>query len=123
MPYPIWYDGQDKAISDKVGTKFPLTYMDAKIVADKELVTENTQRELKYTIIRPNLLTQEPGTGQVFARKVHLVMTIRRKAVAAVIFASIKDDRTIGFAFDVTNGDESIEEAVGKVVEMRTDTF
>ncbi len=122
IPYPEWYDDQDKAISDKVWQDIP-AYMDAKLQADNALVTGNARRGLKYTIVRPNLLNQQPATGKIFAGKIHMVNTVSREDVAQVIFACIKDDRTIGFAFDVTGGEIPIQKAIEQAVEQGMDTF
>ena len=122
VPYPSWYDDRDKAISDKVWEDIS-AYMNAKLEADKALVTGNTRRELQYTIVRPNLLSQDPASGKIFAGKIHLVKTISREDVAQVILECIKDKRTVGLTFDITGGDLEIGEAVKQVVEKGMDTF
>lgn len=75
--------------------------MDAKLQADKALVTYNARRGSKYTIVLPNLLSQDPATGNIFAGKIHIVNTISREDVARVILACIIYDRTLGLAFYV----------------------
>lgn len=122
VPYPEWYDDQDKAISDKVWQDIP-AYMESKLQADKALVAHNVTRDLKYTIVRPNLYNQDPATGKVSAGKIHMVNTVSREDVARVILACIEDDRTIGLAFDVAGGEIPIAKAIDQVVEKGMDTF
>jgi nucleoside-diphosphate-sugar epimerase len=97
--------------------------MKAKLAADTELRTGNDKRRLKYTIIRPGGLTEEPGTGKVSAGKVHLGSPISREDVAQVVVECLQMDGTIGLAFDVLGGETPIHEAVRKVAEAKVDTF
>jgi len=121
-PVPDWYDSSDIQRSDRMWTAIG-HYMRAKLAADIDLRTKNAQRNLKYTILRPGGLSEEPGTGRVAAGKVHLNAMIPREDVAATIFACIENPGTIGMAFDVVSGDVPITEAVKGVVERKEDTF
>lgn len=119
---PEWYDDNDKQRSDRVWGAIG-AYMKAKLDADTELVTGNSKRKLNYTIIRPGQLTEENGKGTVIAGKVHLGTPISREDVARVVIESIKNDGTIGMAFDVVGGDVDIKTAVEGVVKGKEDTF
>jgi nucleoside-diphosphate-sugar epimerase len=119
---PEWYDENDKQRSDRVWGAIGV-YMKAKLDADTELVTGNEKRKLKYTIVRPGQLTEEPGVGTVNAGKVHLGSPISRVDVAQTIIEVIKNEGTIGMAFDIVGGDVPIKNAVEEVVAKKQDTF
>lgn len=119
---PTWYDSNDKERSDRVWNAIG-AYMKAKLDADTELVTGNSKRGLKYTIVRPGQLTEEAGVGTVTAGRVHLGNPISREDVARTLIECIKNDGTIGMAFDVVGGDVDIKKAVEGVVSGRQDTF
>ena len=121
-PVPDWYDSNDVRRSDGVWSAIG-NYMRAKLAADIDLRTKNAQRNLKYTILRPGGLSEQPGTGRVAAGKVHLNAMIPREDVAATIFACIENPGTVGLAFDLVGGDVPITEAVNGVVERKEDTF
>lgn len=122
VPFPPWYNDRDKAISQQVYKVIKLQ-LDAKLEADRNLVTENTRRKLEYTIVRPNGLSESPSSGSIEAGKVHLGAVISRRDVAAVVVACMKDPSTQGLAFDIIGGDTKIADAVSQVGKERTDTF
>src|ERR1700761_9864141 len=97
--------------------------MRAKFAADKELVTGNDKRGLDFTIVRPGQLTDESPKGTISAGQVHLGSPVSRTDVAQVIIECIKNDATIGMAFDVLGGDTEIKEAIGQVVAEKADCF
>lgn len=121
-PEPEWYDDADKDRSEKVWN-FIGPYMRAKFAADRSLVTDNGRRKLDYTIVRPGGLSQDPAKGTVSAGKVHLNTMVSREDVAAVVVQCMKQDGTIGLAFDVVGGDTAISEAVAQVARDKVDTF
>lgn len=90
-------------------------YFAAKHYADVWL--ENSG--LDYTIIRPTLLLNDPGTGKVeVAEKLKQEgkkLEITREDVANLIVASLDHDNTIGKAFDANGGDTAVDEAVKKL--------
>jgi len=93
----------------------PSYYHAAKYYADKWL----TNSGLDYTIVRPSSLTNEDGTGKVIANE-HLEtegrdMEIPREDVASVIVTSLQNDNTINKSFDLSGGNDSIEDAVAKL--------
>jgi len=121
-PVPEWYDDNDKQRSDR-GWSAIGSYMKAKLAADTELRTGNGKRKLKYTIVRPGGLSDESGKGTVDAGKVHIANSISREDVAQTIFECIKNDGTIGLAFDVVGGDVPIQKAVQEVADKKVDCF
>ncbi|KAH8889385.1 NAD(P)-binding protein [Thozetella sp. PMI_491] len=122
VPFPPWYNKGDRILSEMVYRSIKLQ-LDAKLVADRNLVTENSRRELEYTIVRPGGLADGPGADAVAAGKVHIGSVISREDVAAVVVACIGDDTTKGLVFDVVGGETSIADAVSQVGENGTDTF
>ncbi|RMX95246.1 hypothetical protein D0866_16518, partial [Hortaea werneckii] len=120
-PEPEWYDDGDRDRSSKVWNAIG-KYMVAKLHADRSLVTENARRGLDYTIVRPGGLSQEAGMGRIAAGKVHLNTTIPREDVAATVVQCLKDDGTIGLAFDIVGGETGITDAVAEVARGKIDT-
>jgi nucleoside-diphosphate-sugar epimerase len=121
-PQPEWYDANDVRRSEMVWVAIG-HYMRAKYEADKDLRANNEKRGLRYTIVRPGGLSDEPGKGTVAAGKVHLENMISRDDVAAIILACIENEGTVGLAFDVVGGQTPINEAVQSVVEKKEDSF
>ena len=120
--YPDWYDQESKKRSDRVWQAIGV-YMEAKLQADKNLRAENGKRKLDYTIVRPGGLSNEAGTRKVAAGKVSLGNTISREDVAAVVVECMKEDGTIGMAFDIVGGNTPIQQAVKEVINEKVDTF
>ena len=121
-PEPEWYDDGDRDRSNRVW-KAIKPYMEAKLAADRNLVTQNARRGLEYTIVRPGGLNNEPATGNVSAGKVHLNTTISREDVASVVVQCMKQDGTKGLAVDCVGGDTPIADAVAEVAKGRIDSF
>lgn len=119
---PEWYNEEDKKASDGMWKAIPV-YMEAKLAADKELVTGNEKRGLRYTIVRPGKLTEEKGTGKVRAGKIQFGGDVTREDVAAVVAQCIEDDGTVGLAFDLLGGDMQIKEAIAQVGKDKADSF
>ena len=121
-PVPEWYDDVDRERSDGAWKAIG-TYYEAKLAADRSLVTENGRRGLEYTIVRPGRLLEDAGTGKVAAGKVHIANGIPREDVARVVVEVLKQPKTIGLAFDVVGGETAVEKAVAEAAEGRADTF
>ncbi|KAM0711220.1 hypothetical protein Q7P35_001959 [Cladosporium inversicolor] len=121
-PEPEWYDDGDRERSDGAWGAIG-AYYQAKLEADRSLVTENGRRGLDYTIVRPGRLLEEEGTGKVAAGKVHWVNGIPRDDVARVVVEVLRQPKTIGLAFDVVSGETEVEKAVAEVAKGRVDTF
>jgi len=119
---PEWYTSEMKERGEKSWNAIG-RYMAAKLGADKDLVEGNGKRELKYTIVRPSGLTDEPGSGRVEAGKTSSFENISREDVAAVLAEVIKNDSTAGLVFDIVGGETPVEQAVKEVVEKKVNTF
>jgi uncharacterized protein YbjT (DUF2867 family) len=86
-------------------------YLQAKHDADEKL----RESGLDYTIVRPGGLTDDAGTGQVSIGRRLDRGEIPRDDVAAVLFAALGADNTIGKDFDLIGGDTPVEDAVGSL--------
>ncbi|QFY81361.1 SDR family oxidoreductase [Bacillus subtilis] len=86
-------------------------YYVAKHYADKILEASG----LTYTIIRPGGLRNEPGTGTVSAAKDLERGFISRDDVAKTVIASLDEKNTENRAFDLTEGDMPIAEALKRL--------
>ena len=86
-------------------------YLQAKHDADEKL----RESGLDFTIVRPGALTDDAGTGRVSIAQ-HLERSeIPRDDVAAVLFAVLGADNTIGKDFDLMGGDTPVDEAVASL--------
>jgi uncharacterized protein YbjT (DUF2867 family) len=84
-------------------------YLEAKAEADRTLERSG----LDFTIVRPGILTDGPGTGRVAAGPDVGRGEISREDVAAVLLAVLDaGDATAGKTFNVIAGETPIEEAV-----------
>jgi uncharacterized protein YbjT (DUF2867 family) len=87
-------------------------YQEAKAAADAALRDSG----LDFTIVRPGMLTDDPGTGLIDAApKLGRRGSIPRDDVAAVLLAVLDEPSTIGKTFEVLSGDTPIDEAVRKL--------
>ncbi|MGG4147113.1 SDR family oxidoreductase [Paenibacillus algorifonticola] len=86
-------------------------YYAAKHYADRLLESS----KLTYTILRPGILLNEPGTGKVFAAENITSGSIPREDVAHAILAALDDKHTYKRAFDLIAGDDLIVDALKKV--------
>lgn len=88
-------------------------YVRAKKDADKAL----RRTALKWTIVRPGVLTNDEATGLIRAAE-HLPdlavdsLTIPREDVAGVVACCLETPQTIFTSFDVVSGDRPIAEAI-----------
>jgi len=71
--------------------------------------------DLDYTIIRPEHLTNESGTGKINLGSYLPHNNISREDVAEVVVASLQNDKTIKKAFDIENGTELISDALNNL--------
>jgi uncharacterized protein YbjT (DUF2867 family) len=84
-------------------------YLEAKHDADEALAASG----LDFTIVRPGMLTDEPGSGRVeLAASLGRRGQVSRDDVAAVLVAVLGAGNTIGKTFELLAGDTPIEEAV-----------
>ena len=87
-------------------------YQEAKAAADEALRDSG----LDFTIVRPGMLTDDPGTGLVDAApKLGRRGSIPRDDVAAVLLACLDEPSTIGKTFELLSGETPIDEAVRKL--------
>jgi uncharacterized protein YbjT (DUF2867 family) len=86
-------------------------YMDAKAEADRALQASG----LDYTVVRPGMLTDEPGNGHVSAGEDLGRGPVSRDNVAATLVAVLGADNTIGATFVLLDGDTPIEQAVSEL--------
>lgn len=91
-------------------TKEMTPYYIAKHHADRILQSSS----LAYTIVRPGLLTDDPGTGQIAAGKLD-PGSIPREDVAAVIVACLESNDLTDKVFELTSGDSQIEDALKNI--------
>jgi uncharacterized protein YbjT (DUF2867 family) len=87
-------------------------YYEAKLEADQALAAS----DLDYTIVRPAMLTDEPGTGliEASARLEHRGQ-ISRDDVAATLLGCLDQPGTIGKEFDLLAGETRIAEALASL--------
>lgn len=88
-----------------------LPYYAAKHYADRILEKSN----LTYTIIRPGILLNEPGTGKVNAAKNITYGSIPREDVAHAIVAALDEENTYNRSFDLIAGEDTIADALHKI--------
>lgn len=91
------------------------TYLTAKAEADE--VLRNSR--LKYTIVKPSRLTDEPGTGKVSVGKDLERGEIPRADVASALAHVFEMSETIGMEFDLVSGNQSISEALTELVQRK----
>ncbi len=83
-------------------------YLRAKAEADRALAASG----LDYTIVRPGMLTDDPGSGRVKVAPRLERGSTPRADVAGVLLACLDIENTIGREFDLLSGETPIEEAL-----------
>ncbi|MEK6252678.1 MAG: SDR family oxidoreductase [Actinomycetota bacterium] len=83
-------------------------YLRAKAEADQALMASG----LDYTIVRPGMLTDDPGSGRVNVAPRLERGSISRADVGAVLLACLDIENTIGREFDLLPGETPIEAAL-----------
>jgi len=94
------------------GSEVFRVYQKAKAEADEAL----RHSGLDYTIVKPGRLTDEEGTGKVSIGKNLERGEIPREDVAEVLAKVFDNPETIGMEFDLVSGDQSITEAISKII-------
>jgi len=97
----------DEPLAEDAGAVWK-AYVEAKRDADAALRASN----LDWTILRPGMLTDEPGTGKVALGENVERGEIPRADVAAVVAAAVSDDRTAGHQWNVVGGSDDVAHAV-----------
>jgi uncharacterized protein YbjT (DUF2867 family) len=96
------------ANSNAPGNDTFAVYLQAKGKADEELINSG----LDYTITRPHLLTDDAGDGLVRIAGDMQRGKVSRENVAAVIAAALQEPQTIKKTFELTDGNDPIDEAL-----------
>jgi nucleoside-diphosphate-sugar epimerase len=81
-------------------------YLRAKAEADQALM------ERDWTVVRPGMLTDDPGTGHVRIQEEPIRAEVPRDDVAAVLAAVVDESRAVGRVLYVVGGDEPIVDAL-----------
>ncbi len=101
--------GADAEAPDEAADPVFVAYLRAKGAADEDIRSRET---LHATIVRPGLLTNDPGTGRVTIGPETGHDRIPREDVAAVLLAVLDTPGTAGQVFEVISGDTPIVDAV-----------
>ena len=84
-------------------------YLEAKHAADEAVAASG----LDYTIVRPGMLTDDPGSGEVDVRtEMGHRAEVARDNVAAVLAEALAANNTIGKTFELFDGDTPVAEAI-----------
>ncbi|MEU8822114.1 SDR family oxidoreductase [Streptomyces sp. NPDC048636] len=89
-------------------------YLRAKGAADANV---RARGGLDWTVLRPGMLTNDPGTGLVELAERTERGPITRDDVAAVLVALLDEPRTVGRTLHLINGSAPVAEAVRAVVD------
>ncbi|MDA4106239.1 NAD(P)H-binding protein [Mycolicibacterium holsaticum] len=108
--------GADAEAPDEAGNPVFVAYLRAKGAADDDV---RSRDGLDATIVRPGLLTDDPGTGTVTVAEETGHGRIPREDVAAVLLAVLDTPGTAGRTFEVVSGDTPIHEAVERIADRR----
>ena len=100
--------GADAELDD-TGDPVFAAYLRAKSAADADI---RGRRNLDATIVRPGLLTDDPGTGQVTIATETGRDSIPREDVAAVLLEVLDAPGTAGQTFELISGDTPAADAV-----------
>ncbi|MDX1890848.1 NAD(P)H-binding protein [Mycolicibacterium sp. 050158] len=101
--------GADRQAPEESADPVFAAYLRAKAEADAAVLGRGA---LVATIVRPGLLTDEPGTGRVRVAESTGRGSIPRADVAAILAALLHAPRTGGLTFEVISGDTTIAEAI-----------
>jgi uncharacterized protein YbjT (DUF2867 family) len=83
-------------------------YLRAKADADRALVDSDAD----WTIVRPGMLTDDPGTGRVRVQEEPIRAEVPRDDVAAVLAAVVNESRAVSRVLYVVGGEDPIEDAL-----------
>jgi uncharacterized protein YbjT (DUF2867 family) len=83
-------------------------YLEAKAEADAALIAS----DLDWTIVRPGMLTDDPGTGMVRIGESLERGSVTRDDVAAVLAACLDEPRSVRKTFELRQGETPIAEAL-----------
>src|SRR3954447_10500030 len=100
--------GADAEAPDEAGDPVFVAYLRAKGAADDAIRARTT---LDWTVVRPGMLTDDPGTGTVTIAESTGHERIPRADVAAVLVAVLDTPETAGVTFELISGDTAIADA------------
>jgi uncharacterized protein YbjT (DUF2867 family) len=83
-------------------------YLRAKAEADRALMDSDRD----WTVVRPGMLTDDPGTGRARIQAEPIRAEVSRDDVAAVLAAVVDESRAVGKVLYVVGGDDPIEDAL-----------
>jgi nucleoside-diphosphate-sugar epimerase len=83
-------------------------YLRAKAEADRALM----ESDRDWTVVRPGMLTDDPGTGQVRIQEEPIRAEVPRDDVAAVLAGVVDESRAVSRVLYVVGGDDPIEDAL-----------
>ena len=83
-------------------------YLRAKAEADRALM----ESDRDWTVVRPGMLTDDPGTGRVRVQEEPIRAEVTRDDVAAVLAGVVDESRAVGKVLYVVGGDVPIEDAL-----------
>jgi uncharacterized protein YbjT (DUF2867 family) len=83
-------------------------YLRAKADADRALM----ESDRDWTVVRPGMLTDDPGTGHVRIQEEPIRAEVTRDDVAAVLAAVVDESRAVGRVLYVVGGEDPIQDAV-----------
>lgn len=101
--------GLDRAEDSAVDSVFG-AYLRAKKAADEDVMARDG---LDWTILRPGLLTDDPGTGHVTLAEDVGGGVVTRDDVAAVLVMLIDHPETAGHVYELVGGDTEVDKALG----------
>jgi uncharacterized protein YbjT (DUF2867 family) len=101
--------GLDRAEDPDVDEVFA-AYLRAKDAADQDVMARDG---LDWTILRPGLLTDEPGTGAVNLAEHVGGGVVTRDDVAAVLVLLLDRPDTAGHVYELVGGDTPVDKALG----------
>jgi uncharacterized protein YbjT (DUF2867 family) len=104
--------GADTNTADDGGDPVFVTYLRAKGAADDAI---RSREQLDATIVRPGLLTDDPGNGRVTVAVETGRDSIPRADVAAVLLAVLDTPATAGQTFEVISGETPVADAIAAV--------
>ena len=83
-------------------------YLRAKAEADRAVMDSDRD----WTVVRPGMLTDDPGTGRARIQSEPVRAEVSRDDVAAVLAAVVDESRAVGKVLYVVGGDDPIEDAL-----------
>ncbi|KAL8812403.1 MAG: hypothetical protein Q9200_001053 [Gallowayella weberi] len=115
-----WWTEDDWRSTQEVNNGALKDYHPAKLASDECLTAIASRRkDLQAIVLRPGVLTDDDGTGKVSMGKTKARGSISRADVAGVA-AELLDSEARGWV-DLLEGDESIKDAVGRVIRDKVD--